>query len=106
MPTAECPTVPPETVTVLVVGRFHRSMPRSKVPPALPTVLPLTLTVEPTWTDFHVAYRVGARHSLELGAAGKAIAAGNRTGDIFNPNEANARKVGTKEMGDAIAAAG
>ncbi|HSV37560.1 MAG TPA: helix-turn-helix domain-containing protein [Nocardioidaceae bacterium] len=29
--------------------------------------------VEPTWTDFHVAYRVGSRHSLELGAAGKAI---------------------------------
>lgn len=29
--------------------------------------------VEPTWTDFHVAYRVGARHPLELGAAGKAI---------------------------------
>jgi len=29
--------------------------------------------VEPNWTDFHVAYRVGARHSLELGASGKAI---------------------------------
>jgi len=35
--------------------------------------------VEPTWTDFHVAYRVGARHPLELGAAGKAILIG-RTG--------------------------
>lgn len=29
--------------------------------------------VEPTWTDFHVAYRVGARHPLDQGAAGKAI---------------------------------
>ena len=30
--------------------------------------------VQPTWTDFHVAYRVGARHPLAQGAAGKAIA--------------------------------
>lgn len=30
--------------------------------------------VEPTWTDFHVSYRVGARHPLTQGAAGKAIA--------------------------------
>jgi DNA-binding IclR family transcriptional regulator len=29
--------------------------------------------VEPSWTDLHVAYRVGARHPLEQGAAGKAI---------------------------------
>lgn len=29
--------------------------------------------VEPTWTDFHVSYRVGARHPLTQGAAGKAI---------------------------------
>ncbi|NUR09102.1 MAG: helix-turn-helix domain-containing protein [Nocardioidaceae bacterium] len=32
--------------------------------------------VEPTWTDYHVAYRVGARHRLEQGAAGKAILLG------------------------------
>jgi DNA-binding IclR family transcriptional regulator len=32
--------------------------------------------VEPSWTDFHVAYRVGARHPLARGAAGKAILAG------------------------------
>ena len=32
--------------------------------------------VEPSWTDFHVAYRVGARHPLDRGAAGKAILAG------------------------------
>ncbi|QIK74078.1 IclR family transcriptional regulator [Nocardioides piscis] len=29
--------------------------------------------VEPTWTDFHVSYRVGTRHPLTAGAAGKAI---------------------------------
>lgn len=31
------------------------------------------LVIEPTWTDFHVAYRVGSRHPLERGAAGRAI---------------------------------
>lgn len=29
--------------------------------------------VEPSWTDFHVSYRVGARHPLTQGAAGRAI---------------------------------
>lgn len=29
--------------------------------------------VEPSWTSFHVAYRVGTRHPLSAGAAGKAI---------------------------------
>jgi DNA-binding IclR family transcriptional regulator len=29
--------------------------------------------VEPSWTDFHVAYRIGSRHPLRRGAAGKAI---------------------------------
>ncbi|MBB5854272.1 IclR family transcriptional regulator [Amycolatopsis umgeniensis] len=29
--------------------------------------------VEPTWTSFHVAYRVGTRHPLSAGAAGKAM---------------------------------
>lgn len=32
--------------------------------------------VEPTRTDFHVSYRVGTRHPLEQGAAGKAILLG------------------------------
>ena len=32
--------------------------------------------VEPSWTDFHVSYRVGSRHPLEQGAAGKAILLG------------------------------
>ncbi len=38
-------------------------------------------------------------------AVGKAIADGNRTGDIYNPADSNAKKVGTSEMGDAVAAA-
>ncbi|GAA3024147.1 IclR family transcriptional regulator domain-containing protein [Actinokineospora globicatena] len=29
--------------------------------------------VEPSWTTYHVAYRVGTRHPLHKGAAGKAI---------------------------------
>lgn len=36
--------------------------------------------VEPSWTDFHVSYRVGARHPLEQGAAGKAILLGRDPG--------------------------
>lgn len=33
------------------------------------------VVVEPSTTDFHVAYRTGARHPLERGAAGRAILA-------------------------------
>lgn len=29
--------------------------------------------VEPSWTDYHVAYRVGTRHPLQRGAAGRAV---------------------------------
>jgi DNA-binding IclR family transcriptional regulator len=29
--------------------------------------------VEPSWTAYHVAYRVGSRHPVQRGAAGKAI---------------------------------
>lgn len=36
--------------------------------------------VEPSWTDFHVGYRVGSRHSLGQGAAGRAILAGREPG--------------------------
>lgn len=32
--------------------------------------------VEPSWTDFHVAYRVGTRHPVARGAAGRAILLG------------------------------
>ena len=38
-------------------------------------------------------------------AVSTAIAAGLRTGDIYSPTGPNVRKVGTREMGDAIAAA-
>lgn len=38
--------------------------------------------VEPSWTDFHVAYRVGARHALDRGAAGKAIRLGEAPSDL------------------------
>jgi len=31
--------------------------------------------IEPSWTDYHVAYRVGSRHPLDRGAAGLAILA-------------------------------
>lgn len=36
------------------------------------------VVVEPSWTDFHVAYRVGTRHALTQGAAGRAVLAGRR----------------------------
>lgn len=36
--------------------------------------------VEPSWTDMHVAYRIGSRHPLTVGAAGRAII-GGRAGD-------------------------
>jgi DNA-binding IclR family transcriptional regulator len=35
--------------------------------------------VEPTWTEFHVAYRAGFRHPLDRGAAGRAILAARQT---------------------------
>src|SRR3954463_12579171 len=38
------------------------------------------VVVEPSWTNFHVGYRVGSRHPLGQGAAGRAILLG-RTGD-------------------------
>ncbi|WP_018352379.1 IclR family transcriptional regulator [Longispora albida] len=31
------------------------------------------VVVEPSWTQFHVAYRAGSRHPLDRGAAGRAI---------------------------------
>ena len=38
-------------------------------------------------------------------AVGKVIAAGLRTGDIFSASESGARRVGTREMGEAVLAA-
>jgi DNA-binding transcriptional ArsR family regulator len=47
------------------------------------------VVVEPSWTDFHVAYRTGARHRLDQGAAGRAILAGRvgRTGPVSSGGE-------------------
>jgi DNA-binding IclR family transcriptional regulator len=36
--------------------------------------------VEPTRSDFHVAYRVGSRHPLDRGAAGKSVLAARASG--------------------------
>jgi len=42
--------------------------------------------IEPSRSDFHVAYRVGARHPLDRGASGKAVlAARARGGRPFDP---------------------
>jgi DNA-binding IclR family transcriptional regulator len=38
--------------------------------------------VEPSWTDYHVAYRAGLRHPLERGAAGRAILAARQQGGV------------------------
>ena len=48
--------------------------------------------------------RDDAARAIEA-AVGRVIAAGLRTGDIFSTLDATAKKVGTREMGDAIAAA-
>ena len=78
---------------VLVLARIVQPMLRHLAVPALRTLAEdcgatahLTVVdgdealavavVEPSWTDYHVAYRVGVRHSLERGAAGKAILLG------------------------------
>jgi DNA-binding IclR family transcriptional regulator len=65
--------------------------------------------VEPTWTDFHVAYRVGARHPLDQGAAGKAILLGREIGrgapdsagfeQTFGELQAGARGVAAPVLG-------
>jgi DNA-binding IclR family transcriptional regulator len=39
--------------------------------------------VEPSWTDFHVAYRVGSRHPLDRGAAGHALASARGGGSHY-----------------------
>src|SRR5262249_20589323 len=38
------------------------------------------VVVEPSWTEFHVAYRTGSRHPLDRGAAGRAILAARSAG--------------------------
>jgi 3-isopropylmalate dehydrogenase len=46
-------------------------------------------------TDAATAIESAVQHAIESGL---------RTGDIFSAHETGARKVGTREMGDAIAA--
>ncbi len=41
--------------------------------------------VEPSWTDYHVSYRVGSRHPLRQGAAGKAILLGRAADESAAP---------------------
>lgn len=43
------------------------------------------LVVEPSHSDLHVAYRVGARHRLDRGAAGKAILLGRQAAEGATP---------------------
>lgn len=47
------------------------------------------VVVEPSWTDYHVSYRVGSRHPVAQGAAGKAICM-VREGDLSSPYAATA----------------
>jgi DNA-binding IclR family transcriptional regulator len=55
--------------------------------------------VEPTWTDFHVAYRVGARHPLERGAAGRAILLGREIRAGATPGSAYVQTMGELQAG-------
>jgi DNA-binding IclR family transcriptional regulator len=51
--------------------------------------------VEPSWTNFHVAYRVGSRHALTAGAAGKAMSMrSSEHGWIFTKGELQAGAFG------------
>jgi 3-isopropylmalate dehydrogenase len=51
------------------------------------------------------SFKLHDAHDAIIAAVGRAVAAGCRTGDIFNPADPTARKVTTRELGDAIAAA-
>lgn len=54
--------------------------------------------VEPSWTDYHVAYRVGSRHPLTRGAAGRAImlVRSGRTSGASSDAGSGSRTPGTK----------
>lgn len=45
--------------------------------------------VEPSWTEYHIAYRIGSRHPLDQGSAGRAILAGRsgRAGVVTTAGE-------------------
>ena len=51
------------------------------------------------------SFNLREAHDVILNAVGKAITNGNRTGDIFNAADSSTRRLGTRAMGDAIAAA-
>jgi DNA-binding IclR family transcriptional regulator len=55
--------------------------------------------VEPSWTDFHVSYRVGARHPLDQGAAGRAILLGRRAGPTTKATERVVQTEGELQSG-------
>ncbi len=51
--------------------------------------------VEPSWTDLHVGYRVGTRHPLDQGAAGRAILSGrDRAGFVTSKGELQSGALG------------
>lgn len=54
--------------------------------------------VEPTWTDFHVAYRVGARHPLDQGAAGRAILLGRELDKVAPTKDAPTKNAPTEDQ--------
>jgi DNA-binding IclR family transcriptional regulator len=58
--------------------------------------------VEPSWTSFHVAYRVGSRHDLRRGAAGRAILAG-RLGDVSYVSSEGELQQGASGVAAAVA---
>ena len=69
------------------------------------------VVVEPSWTDFHVAYRSGTRHRLDQGAAGRAILAGRagRSGPVSTDGELQAGAHGLAvplTPGEGVAACG
>lgn len=47
------------------------------------------IVVEPTWTSLHISYRVGSRHPLSLGSAGRAIlkARSGSTGAVLSSGD-------------------
>ncbi|MFT4008932.1 MAG: helix-turn-helix domain-containing protein [Nocardioidaceae bacterium] len=58
--------------------------------------------VEPSWTDFHVAYRVGARHRLDTGAAGKAILLARSAADSTFVETAGELQAGARGLAAAV----
>jgi 3-isopropylmalate dehydrogenase len=61
-------------------------------------ILSAGLMLQHSFKDLRAAQAV-------FNAVGQTIASGLRTGDIHNPGEPGTRRVGTREMGDTIAAA-